>query len=252
MHHNSVVAANLPQLDATNGAARKCRAVTSEAELEERSSDEAVRRGQAIYTPLVLHAYDAWVLGFSNRLVWRCPTKRLLAHYAEHLRLRHLEAGVGTGYFLAHARFPPGKPDVTLFDLNPATLAFGGRRLRHLAPKIAQGNLLAPLPFAERFDSAAINYVLHCLPGNLEAKSVVFEHLKAVMRPGAVIFGSTLLAEGVTVSPAGRRLMRVYNKKGIFSNETDSAAGLEAALKRHFARYTLERVGSAALFAAYC
>jgi len=159
---------------------------------------------------------------------------------------------VGTAYFLAHGRFPPGKPAITLFDLNRDTLAFGSRRLRHFAPRTELGNLLLPLPLTERFDSAAINYVLHCLPGSFETKSVVFDHLKAVMRPGGVIFGSTLLAEGVAVSAAGRRLMRVYNAKGIFSNETDSAAGLEAALARHFERYTLELVGSAALFAGYC
>ncbi|HWP06269.1 MAG TPA: class I SAM-dependent methyltransferase, partial [Polyangiaceae bacterium] len=177
--------------------------MTPDPSSREQPLDEAVRRGQAIYTPLVLQAYDAWVLGFSNTLIWRCPTKRLLAHYAKHLSLRHLDAGVGTAYFLAHGRFPPGKPAITLFDLNRDTLAFGSRRLRHFAPRTELGNLLLPLPLTERFDSAAINYVLHCLPGSFETKSVVFDHLKAVMRPGGVIFGSTLLAEGVAVSAAG-------------------------------------------------
>lgn len=216
------------------------------------SLEEAVRRGQAVYTPLVLRVYDAWVLGFSNALVWRCPTSRLLEHYARHLSLRHLEAGVGTGYFLAHGRFPEGTPRVTLFDLNRHALEYSARRLRHLEPSIQQGNLLLPLPVTERFDSAAINYVLHCLPGDIEAKSVVFDHLKAVLRPGGVVFGSTLLAEGVPVSRPARRLMGSYNRKGIFSNEADSAAALEAVLRRSFARYTLDLVGCGALFAGYC
>ena len=214
--------------------------------------DEAVRRGQAVYTPLVLRLYDAWVLGFSNSFIWRCPTRTQLEHYARHLRARHLEAGVGTGYFLAHARFPVEKPRVTLFDLNASTLAFGRRRLGHLQLDVRQGNLLEPLLLTERFDSAAINYVLHCLPGTLEAKSVVFEHLKAVMRPGGVIFGSTLLADGVRASPAARRLMALYNRKGIFSNEEDGLERLEAVLRGHFQRYSVEVVGCGALFAGYC
>jgi SAM-dependent methyltransferase len=214
------------------------------------SASEAVRRGQAVYTPLILRVYDAWVLGFSNSLLWRCPTRRLLAHYAQHLRPHHLEAGVGTGYFLDRSRFA-SKPHITLLDLNENTLAFSSRRLRRLGPRTLRGNLLEPIAFSERYDSVALNYVLHCLPGDLDAKSVVFEHLKAGLREGGVIFGSTLLSRDVSMSRAARRLMAIYNRKGIFSNEGDSALGLEAALRRHFKRFTLEVVGCAALFAGY-
>lgn len=222
------------------------------AALPETTADEAVRKGQAVYTPLTLRVYDAWVLGVSNSLLWRCPTRRLAEHYARHLGETHLEAGVGTGYFLANSRFPVEKPRITLFDLNPETLAYGSRRLQHLRPVLQQGNLLEPLALAERFDSAAINYVLHCLPGNFERKCVVFEHLKAVIRPGGVIFGSTLLSRGVPVSWPARRLMTVYNRKGIFSNDSDSVSALEAELSRCFERYTVEIVGCAAIFAGYC
>ena len=40
-----------------------------------------VERGQQVYTPLVLRAYDLLVLGFSNRLVWKCPSARILETY---------------------------------------------------------------------------------------------------------------------------------------------------------------------------
>jgi hypothetical protein len=212
---------------------------------------DAVWRGQAVYTPLILRVYDAWVLGFSNSLLWRCPTRRLLEQYARYLRPQHLEAGVGTGYFLDRSRFASA-PHITLLDLNENTLAFSSRRLRRLSPRTLRGNLLEPIAFSERYDSAALNYVLHCLPGDLDAKSVVFEHLKAGMRPGGVIFGSTLLSRGVPMSGAARRLMALYNRKGIFSNEGDSVQGLEAALRRHFDRFTLDVVGCAALFAGHC
>lgn len=216
-----------------------------------RATSDAVWRGQVVYTPLILRVYDAWVLGFSNSLLWRCPTRRLLEHYARYLRPHHLEAGVGTGYFLDRSRFA-SPPHITLLDLNENTLAFSRRRLRRFAPRTLRGNLLEPIAFSERYDSAAINYVLHCLPGGLDQKGVVFDHLKAGMRPGGVIFGSTLLSRGVSMSPAARRLMAAYNRKGIFSNEGDSAQGLEAALRRRFDRFTLDVVGCAALFAGHC
>lgn len=216
------------------------------------SMPDAVRRGQAVYTPLTLRIYDAWVLGFSNHLVWRCPTRRLLEHYARHLSGRHLDAGVGTACLLDHSTFPVAEPQLTLLDLNSNTLEFGSRRLSRYRPRTQLANLLEPIEFSERFDSAGLNYVLHCLPGDLESKSVVFEHVKRGMNPGGVIFGSTLLSQGVTVSAAGRRLMRVYNRKGIFSNERDSLAALEAVLRRHFVRHTIDVVGCAALFAGYC
>jgi hypothetical protein len=33
----------------------------------------------AIYNRALLAVYDAYVLGFSNRWVWRCPSLRILA-----------------------------------------------------------------------------------------------------------------------------------------------------------------------------
>lgn len=40
-----------------------------------------VKAGQAVYTPLTLALYDAFVLGFSCRFAWRCPRARMLAFY---------------------------------------------------------------------------------------------------------------------------------------------------------------------------
>ena len=80
----------------------------------------------------------------------------------------------------------------------------------------SSGDVLDPIPFeAEKFDSVG-DYLLHCLPGTLEAKSVAFDHLKALMKPGAVIFGATLLQGGVERDGAEKRLMAVYNRKRIF------------------------------------
>lgn len=79
--------------------------------------------GQAVYTKRVLHVYDLFVLGFSNRFVWRCPTPALLAHYDRHVTANHLDVGVGTGYFLDRCHFPSAAAGV-----DGATLLRSARR----------------------------------------------------------------------------------------------------------------------------
>jgi hypothetical protein len=41
-------------------------------------SPEQVAAGHAVYTKRMLGIYDFLVLGLSNRLIWRCPTRRLV------------------------------------------------------------------------------------------------------------------------------------------------------------------------------
>jgi hypothetical protein len=40
-----------------------------------------IQAGKAIYPPMVLRTYDWVVLGFSNHLLWRCPTQELRRLY---------------------------------------------------------------------------------------------------------------------------------------------------------------------------
>ncbi|SUI47110.1 type 12 methyltransferase [Salmonella enterica subsp. indica] len=48
--------------------------------------------GAKVYTPLTLKLYDWWVLGVSNQLAWRCPTREyLLPHFLEYLGNNHLD-----------------------------------------------------------------------------------------------------------------------------------------------------------------
>jgi hypothetical protein len=77
---------------------------------------------------------------------------------------------------------------------------------------------------------------------------VAFDHLKALMNPNAVLFGSTRLQGGVEQSWLAKRLMDVYNKRGIFSNQHDSLDTLEHALGWRFRDVSVEVVGCAALF----
>jgi SAM-dependent methyltransferase len=212
-------------------------------------TDEQIQAGQAVYTRPILATYDFFVLGVSNRFLWKCPTPRLLNHYNRHITPNHLDVGVGTGYFLDRCQFPTPAPRVALMDLNPDSLESASDRIARYKPEIYHQNVLEPVsPDIEPFDSIGINYLLHCLPGTIESKSVVFDHLKALMKPNGVFFGSTLLQGDVPRNRLAKGLMDVYNRKGIFSNRFDDLEGLERLLHARFRSVSLEVVGCAALF----
>ena len=156
---------------------------------------------------------------------------------------------MGTGYFLDRCRFPSQTPRIALLDLNPNTLKFTAQRIQRYQPKTYCRNVLEPIAIdTMKFDSVGINYLLHCLPGSIEFKAVAFDQLKALMNPNAVLFGSTLLQGGISRNWLAKRLMGVYNKKGIFSNQHDDLDGLQHALSERFREVSIEVVGCAALF----
>jgi SAM-dependent methyltransferase len=209
-----------------------------------------VEAGQRIYTPLVLRAYDLVVLRFSNRFAWRCSRATMLARYERCVGRRHLDLGVGTGWYLDRCIWRE-RPEITLLDLNENSLSVAARRLARYGPTTVRANALDPLPLGNAgFDSAAANYLLHCLPGPIAAKAAALAaNVHPYLEPGGVLFGSTILGRGVPHTRIGRRLMRVYNAKGIFSNAEDDERGLERGLASAFADVEIEIVGAVALFA---
>ena len=88
-----------------------------------------VAAGQAAYTATALRLYDWWVLGLSNHLIWRCPTAALRQLYDRNVSDRHVDIGVGTGYFLDKARWPIVDPSITLVDLNENSLNAAANRM---------------------------------------------------------------------------------------------------------------------------
>jgi hypothetical protein len=159
-----------------------------------------VERGQQVYTPLVLRAYDLFVLGFSNHFAWQCRTVTMLERYDRHVGGRHLDLGVGTDWYLDRCAWPVDRPEITLLDLNENSLSMAARRLRRYAPQTVRANVVDPLPLGDaRFDSAAANYLLHCLPGQIESKAASLAgNVRPYLEPGGVLFGSTILGRGVS------------------------------------------------------
>jgi SAM-dependent methyltransferase len=209
-------------------------------------------QGAAIYSPLVLKLYDWWVLGISNRYAWQCSTRAvLLPFFRRHLGDRHLDVGVGTGFYPARASLPQSAR-LTLLHLNPVSLHAAQRRLMRRSTQVVRHDVMNPLPgrVGKNMDSISLFYLLHCLPGTMTDKSKVFGHLKAHLAPDGVLYGATILGDEAGHNAFGRKLMALYNRKGIFGNQHDTRDGLALALKHHFAKVDIRVEGKVALFEA--
>ncbi len=92
--------------------------------------------------------------------------------------------------------------------------------------------------------------MLHCLPGRMSEKLAAVDHLKPLMYPRAVLFGATILGRGIAPNAAARKLLDLYNAKGVFNNREDDFESLSEGLRRRFGEVELERQGCVALFRA--
>ena len=216
-------------------------------------SSRASGRPDAVWdwTPMALALYDPLVLGVFNRLTWGCPTPRILDLYNRLITDNHLDVGVGTGWYLDRCRFPTGEVRLGLMDVSEASLQKAERRLRRYGPQVVQADVLKPIDLSVRpFNSVSMTYLLHCLPGDLRQKAVVFDHLRPLLAQDGVLFGATLLSSGVACSGPAMRVMKHYNKRGMFSNEHDSLSALRQELSSRFDRIDIQTFGCAALFSA--
>lgn len=221
-------------------------------------NDQEVRRGAGIYSKPVLVIYDTLVVRLSNSVAWRCPSRLMLERYDQLLGRKHLDVGPGTGWYLAHAD-SPNDLQLTLMDLNKNSIEHATQRLRaeldggqlSNVPRGLVGNVLEPIPeTAGQFDSIAVNYVFHCVPGTWQEKGVAFEHLAQRLDDDGVLFGATILGDDTSHNILGRGLMDLYNHMGIFHNREDDVDGLCAALESAFEDVTLRVVGKVAVFDA--
>jgi SAM-dependent methyltransferase len=214
-------------------------------------NERTVEAGQAVYTRFTLSFYDLQVLGFNFPVLWRCPKERLLQLYDKHVSSPHLDVGVGSGYLIDKCRFPTQASEITLMDMNLASLKASSRRLRRYAPRAHRANVLEPWRLPEGvFDSVAMVNLLHCVPGTLREKAIAVEHARDALAPGGVFFGATVLGAEANHTIRSRRVMQRYNRLGMFSNLGDRIEDLDAALSDTFATHEVEVEGAVALFAA--
>ncbi|KAI9792882.1 MAG: hypothetical protein M1833_000994 [Piccolia ochrophora] len=206
--------------------------------------------GAAIYSRWLLAIYDLWVLGFVNSFIWRCSTKRtLLPFFRKNVRKHHLDIGVGTGYYLKHANIP-ADVNVTLADLNANTLVAAKEQLGRPDAETWLHDITKPLPTKDKFDSISMFYLLHCMPPPTSSKTAIFSHLKFNMASDGVLYGATILGEGVKHNLMGKALKAMLNRKGVFGNTHDTEAEFVDALKENFNIVHSQVVGAILLFKA--
>lgn len=208
-----------------------------------------IARSQQYFNKLSLFFYDAILYGVISRFAWGSSIARLDAHYARHASGNHLEVGVGTGFLLDRVRFP-SPLRLVLMDLSAECLDKTARKVARHAPATCTQNILQPV--AHRlapFDSIAINYVMHCVPGSFAEKGIAFQHLGALLAPGGTLFGTSVLSKDVRKNLLARPFMWLMNALGVFNNTRDSAAGLEAQLRAHFEVLEFGVTGVTAFFA---
>ncbi|KAF5679437.1 SAM-dependent methyltransferase [Fusarium heterosporum] len=215
--------------------------------------------GAKYYSSLALTFYDLWVVKISSSFAWGCGTASVLQPYfTGNFSQKHMDVGVGTGYFPATALKEIGDRDesprsITLVDLNQNSLELAMKRIDR--PDITRSILadaLRPLPGnTPQFDSISLFYLLHCLPGPPEHKAAIFKNLKGHLNKGGVLFGATVLGSGVQHNLFGQLIMAAYNWAGVFDNRADSEEVFVQALKGNFARVEVEVVGRVLLFRAW-
>lgn len=125
------------------------------------------------------------------------------------------------------------------------------KRIQRYNPTTHQANVLEPIPLTDKYDSIGFNYVFHCIPGAIADKAVIFKNLKSLMNEGGILFGSTILGEGVKHNSLGRMVMNIYHKKGIFNNRRDNVSDLKEALESNFSTSSIQVIGCTALFTAW-
>lgn len=210
----------------------------------------AAAAGAASYTPFVLFFYDSLVLGLSNSFAWACPTKTVqLPFFKQFMGHRHLDIGPGTGFYLANADIPE-KTEVTLMDLNPNSLATAQKRLGRPSTQAIQADATQKLSLEGVYDSISTFFLIHCLPGSLERKMVLFTNLKPHLAENGTVYGTTILGKDVKHNLFGRILMNVYNRRGLFSNWNDGEQEIRDHLCKDYSKVETKVVGRVLMFSA--
>jgi len=211
--------------------------------------DDPAYRGQRDYGRLLLALYDPVVIGVVSKVVWRVPSSPLVDLYRTNIRDGHLDVGPGTGYLIDHSGLPDGS-HITILDPNRTVLSHASKRLQRLEVTAVEADVLKPLPVDGPFESAALNLVLHCLPGPLSRKAAAVANIAAVLAPGGVLFGASVLGRSGPHTWLGQQVLTAFNRRGAFDNLDDTEEGLRGILEASFERVEIETVRSIVVFTA--
>ncbi|PNP76054.1 hypothetical protein FNYG_10612 [Fusarium nygamai] len=211
-------------------------------------------------TPFTLPFYDILILRISVPFIWRCSAQNNLRPlFSNNFSKRHVDIGVGTGYFPRRAIKDLGRDPkdqhLTLVDLSEHSLATARQRVLSKYPEVqvdcVHADAAQPLPeslASQKFTSASLFLVMHHMPQPTASKANAIANAQRLLTEDGVLVGCTVLGKqwektddgGYKVKsekPLGRAaafMLGFYNKRGIFDNWQDDPNVLVDALKAGF------------------
>jgi 2-polyprenyl-3-methyl-5-hydroxy-6-metoxy-1,4-benzoquinol methylase len=214
-------------------------------------SQEAIEKAHKIYTGLPDWFYEIIVYRINTPFGWGARLADIDAFYKKHMSSNHLEIGLASSRFILNNA--QSQQQVTLLDINPFNLKKSTEQLKeHYQIHAIEANILHPIETDKRYDSIALNYVLHCLPGDLSvnSKGICLKHLAHLLNKNGKLFGSTIIGQEVQHNAFGRFLMKKFNAKGIFNNHNDHIEDLRMTLESIFNQVEINQKGRLAFFVA--
>ena len=195
--------------------------------------------------------YDHIVNNINCERVWRCSQQYTINHYRNNIASYHLEIGPGTGYFLENENLRKANSieKITLVDINSDILEYASENLQYDYSRISTVNcnlFKETLPTHIKFNSVGLNYVLHCVPGNLEDKVDTLLH--NLDHTDYNLFGATVICDPLHMNPIAEYELMLLNGLGIFHNNDDTYDGLVNYLEKNNIRHTSVKRGYVALF----
>jgi 2-polyprenyl-3-methyl-5-hydroxy-6-metoxy-1,4-benzoquinol methylase len=222
--------------------------------------------GDAVYTENTLNVYDVVVWDFNSPFLWRITADVVQTLYQDCLAgsISHAEVAVGTGLFLERCLHSSSVQHVTLIDLNENSLQACQDIIERSRPdggpsmdvKTKMCDILQPLSDDQKYDSVAVNFLLHCLKGDtIWDKRAALENCGKILSDNGVMFGSTILGKELqddteNAGEAALLTLLSYNKAGIFGNLGDTFDDLSNLLKGLFESVDIRRVGYCAVWKA--
>ena len=193
--------------------------------------------------------YDRLVNEINCEKVWGCKKKYIIDNYNRNINSNHLEIGPGTGYFLKKQNLDVNLNKLTLIDINKNILDYSKNNLQseYSDIDILSHNLFtSKIPTDIKFNSVGINYVLHCVPGNLQTK--LDKLISNLGNNEYNLFGASVICDSININLLAEYEIIFLNAFGIFNNNYDTYEELNEYLNNTNLNFSLKRRGYVAIF----
>ena len=205
-----------------------------------------------------LNIYDLLVNKINCKYVWKCDQRYIIDNYEKNIKNNHLEIGPGTGYFLKNIKNIKNikttkttqNINLALLDINDDTLKFSAKNLQNSFNNIKCFNTnifeKKPVTILPKINSVGINYVLHCVPGNLEDN--IQSLINNIGQSNINYFGASVVSNKELSTFVAKIELYFLNKFGIFNNKNDNYLNLVKYFEKNNIKYEIKIKGNVVIF----